>query len=82
MHGAAFGGEGEQGDARADVKQLPGELGGGDGDIGELFRGWFRNDAAIGHKEHAVFAELRILHFQDLATRSGGALRRNFHDLK
>ena len=42
MHGAALGGEGEQGDARADAEQMPGKLRGGDGDVGELIARWVR----------------------------------------
>ena len=61
---------------------MPRELSSGDSDISELIRGRLRYDTAISHKQNAVFAKLRVLHFHDLAARSGGALRRDFHNLE
>ena len=39
MRRAAFGGEGKQGDARADAEQMPRQLGGGHSDIRKLLDG-------------------------------------------
>ena len=40
MRGAAFGGEGEQGDPGPDAEQMPGKLRGGDGDVRKLLDRW------------------------------------------
>ena len=61
MRGAALGGVGERGDARALAEQLPREFCGRDGDIGKLVHGWVRNNTAIGHEHDTVFAEARVL---------------------
>ena len=50
--------------------------------IGELIHVRIGNDAAVGHEQHAVFADARVLNFHDHATRHGGDVRHGFHDLK
>jgi hypothetical protein len=71
VSGAAFGRVREEGDAGTSAEELAGELGGGDGDIGELLDIGFRDDAAIGHEHDAVLAETAVFDFHDHATRGG-----------
>jgi hypothetical protein len=57
---------GEHRDLRGRVGEVAGEAGGGHRDVGELFGGRFRDDAAIREEEDAFDAELTFFGFEDL----------------
>ena len=68
--------------ARPDAEQVPRQLRGGDRDVGQLLHGRIGNDAAIGHEQHAVLAEARVLDLHDHAARRRGDVRRGLDDLE
>ena len=82
MAGTAPGGKGEQRDPRADTEEMAGGLGGGDGDVGELFNRGFGNNAAIRQEQDAVLAEAGVFDFHDQATGGGGGLGGDLDDLE
>ena len=82
MSGAAFGGEGEEGDAGAYAQEQAGQLGGGDGNVGKLLDGGFGDDAAIGHEKNPIVPKTGVFDLHDHATGNGGGFRGDFDDLK
>src|ERR1039458_2352626 len=82
MRGAALGGKGEEGDARAHAEQMPGKLRGGDGDVGKLFDGGVFDYVAVGQEENAVLAKARVFHLQHHATAKRADVRRGFDGLE
>ena len=57
------------------AEQMPREPRGGNGDVGELLHVRIGNHAAIGHEQHAVFADARVLDLHDHAARYRGDVR-------
>ncbi len=82
MGRAALGGKGQQRHARPHAEHVARKLRGGNGDVGQLIHGRFGNDAAIGHEQHAVLAEARVLDFHHHATRRRGDAGRDLDDLE
>ena len=58
------------------------QLRGRDGNVAKLLHIRFGDDAAIGHEQHALLPEARVLHLHHHATGSRGGFRRHLDDLK
>ena len=82
MRGAAFGGEGEQGDPGADAEQMPGKLRGGNGDVGELLDRRLFDDVAVRHEQHAILAQARVFDLHHQATGDAAGVRGGFDGLE
>ena len=66
----------------AHAEHVPREPRRGNRDVRELIHGRLGNDAAVGHEQHALFADARVLDLHHHAARNGADVRRGLDDLE